>query len=165
MRSCHGTAGLGDGQQDRSAESIPQSEAPNSAVERVPAEWYRIVTEGNIERFMHPLRAYQTAREDVVAYVWSLSTSKAIIEEGRDLFQSNCASCHGNSGKGDGPESTANLPDFSEQELMAGKSDEELFTAVSNGVSPDMPAFTEQLTEDERWALASYISQHHHFHR
>jgi len=156
---CHGTAGLGDGQQGMQLPNpVPAIGSAQLARVASPAEWYRIVTEGNLERFMPPFDSLSDRqRWDVVAYVWSLSTSKEIIEEGRDLYQSNCASCHGNGGKGDGPDGGENMPDFSRQEWMAGKSDEEIFTAISNGISPGMPAFTEKLTENERWSIASYL--------
>jgi len=156
---CHGTAGLGDGQQGMQLPNpVPAIGSAQLARVASPAEWYRIVTEGNLERFMPPFDSLSDRqRWDVVAYVWSLSTSKEIIEEGRDLYQSNCASCHGNGGKGDGPDGGENMPDFSRQEWMAGKSDEEIFTAISNGVSPGMPAFTKKMTENERWSIASYL--------
>ncbi len=156
---CHGPAGLGDGQQGMQLPNpVPAIGSAQLARVASPAKWYRIVTEGNLERFMPPFDSLSDRqRWDVVAYVWSLSTSKEIIEEGRDLYQSNCASCHGNGGKGDGPDGGKNMPDFSRQEWMAGKSDEEIFTAISNGVSPGMPAFTEKMTENERWSIASYL--------
>lgn len=156
---CHGTAGLGDGQQGLQLPNpVPAIGSAQLAREASPAEWYQIVTEGNLDRFMPPFESLSDRqRWDVVAYVWSLSTSKEIIEEGRDLYQFNCANCHGNGGKGDGPDGSEIMPDFSRQESMAGKSDEEIFIAISNGFSPGMPAFTEKLTENVRWSIAAYI--------
>ncbi len=156
---CHGTSGLGDGQQGLQLPNpVPAIGSAQLAREASPAEWYRIVTEGNLDRFMPPFESLSDRqRWDVVAYVWSLSNSKEIIEKGRDLYQSNCANCHGNVGKGDGPDGSEIMPDFSRQELMAGKSDEEIFASISNGVSPGMPSFTEKLTENERWSIAAYI--------
>jgi hypothetical protein len=40
---------------------------------------------------------------------------------------------------------------------MAGTSDADLFQVISAGVGTDMPAFGDQLSEDERWALAAYL--------
>jgi mono/diheme cytochrome c family protein len=41
-------------------------------------------------------------RWDVLAYTYSLSAPAQIIDEGRQLYQTNCAACHGENGAGDG---------------------------------------------------------------
>ena len=46
---------------------------------------------------------------------------------------------------------------FSDQELMAGYSAEQIFQVLSEGKAPDMPAFGEEFSAQERWALAAYL--------
>ncbi|WP_299011073.1 cytochrome c/FTR1 family iron permease [uncultured Shewanella sp.] len=77
------------------------------------------------------------------------------------LFQENCASCHGIEGQGNGvlaanlsPEPT----DFTDLARAENRSILGLFDAISDGLDDTaMPAFT-QLKEQERWSLAFYVS-------
>jgi len=77
---------------------------------------------------------------------------------GKLLYAKHCESCHGKSGKGDGPaaqgleKEPGNLVD----PLNAKKSDQALFGQISKGKKP-MPSFESKLTEQERWALVHYI--------
>lgn len=156
---CHGTSGLGDGPQGAQLPNpVPAIGTTQLARQASPALWYEIVTEGNLDRFMPPFASLSDRqRWDVIAYVWSLSTSPEIIEQGKSLYQSECASCHGTGGKGDGPEASGNLPDFTRQEFMAGKSETELFDAIANGSGAGMPGFADQLPEEQRWAITSFL--------
>jgi cytochrome c553 len=122
-----------------------------------------MVTQGNLERFMPPFSSLSDSeRWDVVAYALSLSVPRDEVAQGEELFRENCAGCHGESAQGDGPQS-ASLPaapkDLTNQELMAGKSSADLFAAISQGVPPSMPAFAEQLSEAERWAIANHLRE------
>ncbi|MEJ2707041.1 MAG: c-type cytochrome [Anaerolineales bacterium] len=159
---CHGSNGLGDGPR---AEQLPN---PVTAIgsEQVarastPAEWYRIVTQGNLERFMPPFSSLSDRqRWDVISYVYSLSASQDQLDQGAALYQENCVSCHGDQGKGDGTQA-ANLAsrpqDFTNLEYMAEQSSEDLFQAITQGISPDMPAYQDQLTESQRWLIADHL--------
>ncbi len=159
---CHGVSGLGDGSM---AGQLPVA-APalgTDAVARLssPAEWYAVVTQGNLERRMPPFSSLtDRQRWDVVAYLYSLSNSPQRLLQGESLYQGNCASCHGEGGDGKGLEAAAlSEPPtvFTDQELMADYSAEQLFQAISEGKAPDMPAFAEQLSTEERWALSAYL--------
>jgi len=159
---CHGSIGQGDGPQ---ASQLPNPPAALAALEvarqSTPAEWYSLVTQGNLDRFMPPFNSLSDRqRWDVVAYLYTLSVPPEILSQGEDLYIANCTSCHGLQGVGDGPEA-ASLQvapsNFTDQERMASKSATQLFEAISAGIAPAMPAFDDQLTEDERWALAAYL--------
>jgi mono/diheme cytochrome c family protein len=159
---CHGTRGMGDGPQ---AAQLAVPVAPlgisDSSRQSTPAEWYTLVTQGNLEKFMPPF-ANLTDRQrwDVVAYAMSLSSSDELITQGKALFKENCISCHGQTGKGNGPDGS-NLStqpvDLTDQSLMAQTSPYSLYQAISSGVAPDMPAYTSTLDENERWALTYYL--------
>ncbi len=81
------------------------------------------------------------------------------IARGRDLFQKDCAICHGAEGKGDGP-AAAGLP----------KRPKDLGRLAPPPIFPDgvvayriiqgvrlMPAFGATLSEDEIWDLLNFI--------
>lgn len=76
----------------------------------------------------------------------------------KQLFQSYCAPCHGEKGKGDGPVGASlNPPPFN---LMKQKVDNEtdgaLFWRITNG-HKSMPTFKNTLTEMQRWQVIVYI--------
>lgn len=92
----------------------------------------------------------------------------AHIENGRELFVGNCATCHGDEGRGDGPSSTL-LMDMWEQptrpanlitgRIKSGRSASDLFKAITTGLdgSP-MPSFEEALDEGDRWDIVAFLS-------
>jgi mono/diheme cytochrome c family protein len=159
---CHGDTGKGDGPR---ASQLPNPVIPIGTAEvarqATPARWYTMVTQGNLERFMPPFASLSDGeRWDVVAYALSLSMPQTVVEQGAELYQSNCAECHGEKGAGDGPQAAglaASLPNLTDQQFMAQKTANDLYQVVSNGAPPAMPAFTDRLSEDERWALAAYL--------
>ena len=160
--SCHGDTGRGDGPQ---ANQLPNPPIPlgDALVARQarPADWYTMVTQGNLERFMPPFNSLtDRQRWDVVAYAYTLSAPKETVARGQELYAANCAECHGANGRGDGLGAAslqASTTDFTDQEEMAGKSAADLYQAITAGVPPTMPAFVDTISEDDRWALAEYL--------
>ncbi|CAB1275317.1 cytochrome c/FTR1 family iron permease [Candidatus Nitrosacidococcus tergens] len=84
------------------------------------------------------------------------------IAIGKTLYQEHCANCHGVSGNGKGPnaESLDPLPtDFSDKTRQDQRSIYSLFNTLTLGVSGTaMPSFQENLSEDQRWAIAFFVS-------
>lgn len=79
------------------------------------------------------------------------------VADGKKVADVNCASCHGTSGKGDGPAAAALNPkpaDWTAKRVQ-DETDGELFWKISNGRGP-MPPW-KHLPEKDRWALVSYI--------
>lgn len=78
----------------------------------------------------------------------------------QQLFQQNCAACHGAVGQGDGPGAAGLEPaptNFTDRERAMNRSLLGLFDAVSDGIDGTaMPAFS-HLSEEERWALTLYV--------
>lgn len=156
---CHGVSGLGDGPNAASLPNpVPPLSSPDVARQATPSDWFTIVTQGNLERFMPPFRSLSDPeRWDVVAYALTLSVSPESLASGAQLFEQNCASCHGENGEGDGPQAAGlSMPDLTNQEFMAGKSAQDLYQAVSLGIGEQMPAFGEKLSDAEIWSLADY---------
>jgi high-affinity iron transporter len=85
------------------------------------------------------------------------------FEAGKKLFAENCASCHGETGKGDGPSRATMNPkqpppaNFTDPEFVAGLSPFKAFNAISFGVENTAMASFAALSEDERWQLAFYV--------
>jgi mono/diheme cytochrome c family protein len=88
-----------------------------------------------------------------------LQTSAATIESIRPLYLDKCATCHGNTGKGDGHNASLYDPpptNFTEAKHMTAVTDGELFYKLSEGRKP-MPSFKKRFTEDQRWQLVLLI--------
>lgn len=80
-------------------------------------------------------------------------------EAGRKLFQRFCASCHGAGGKGDGGMalSGGTPSDLTDETWDYGSTDGEIFVAIRDGVSSDMLAYKERLTEKQIWQVVSFV--------
>ncbi|KAA3642960.1 MAG: hypothetical protein DWQ07_20775 [Chloroflexi bacterium] len=83
------------------------------------------------------------------------------IAEGEILFQENCLACHGITGAGDGPVGVSLNPspaDLSIHTAPGVHPDGQLFAWISEGFPGSvMPAFQDDLSEQERWHLVNYI--------
>ena len=159
---CHGDTGLGDGSMAGQL-PVPAPALGTGQVARAstPAEWYTIVTQGNLEQRMPPFNSLtDRQRWDVIAYLYWLSSTTEGIEQGQALYQAHCASCHGVQGGGDGSEAaglSVQPEKFTDQEFMADISNEQLFQMISDGKAPDMPDYRDELSAEDRWALADYL--------
>ncbi len=80
------------------------------------------------------------------------------IAAGRKLFIQECASCHGQTGMGDGPASKdldvkpADLPSWKVQHQTDGA----LYWMISTGRSP-MPSFKDSIPKEGRWNLVNFL--------
>jgi mono/diheme cytochrome c family protein len=79
------------------------------------------------------------------------------IALGQKLYVSNCMSCHGQSGRGDGPGGAAleKKPADLGARIKAGETDGELFWKITEGRSPMVS--WKSLSETQRWELVNYI--------
>lgn len=89
-------------------------------------------------------------------------------EAGKALYDDKCAHCHGIEGAGDGSAAENLLPrprDFTRglykirsTESAQLPTDQDLFDIISNGMpGSSMPAWSELLSEDQRWQLVAHI--------
>ena len=86
-----------------------------------------------------------------------LPSDKKVVDQGAKVAATNCASCHGKGGKGNGPAAVALTPkpaDWTSSAVQA-ESDGELFWKISNGRGP-MPPW-KHLPENDRWAVIQFI--------
>lgn len=86
-----------------------------------------------------------------------LPHEEAVIKKGKDLYTNLCLTCHGLSGKGDGP-AAASLghrpPDLIR--VLAGQTDGALLWKIGKGGGA-MPSYEKTLTEEERWQMIHYL--------
>ena len=88
-----------------------------------------------------------------------VAATEASLEAARALFLDKCAQCHGEGGKGDGPEAamySVKPANFTDAPMMGEMTDGEIFWKISEGRRP-MPSFKKQLTEEQRWQLVNYV--------
>ncbi|HJS29318.1 MAG TPA: c-type cytochrome [Anaerolineales bacterium] len=160
---CHGETGLGDGfQADRLPNPASPIGDPALARQTVPIDWYGVITNGRMDRFMPPFSGSLSDQQrwDALAYAYSLSVSPEQLAQGASLYEESCAGCHGVEGRGDGPEAASLAtapPDFSSPEFFASRSSESLFQVISDGAGQAMPAYAPDFSEEQRWALADYV--------
>jgi len=84
------------------------------------------------------------------------------LAHGAQLYRDNCVSCHGAEGKGDGPAGKGLDPapaDFADAVRIAQRSAYGLYNTITLGVAGTGMAAYRQLTDDDRWALAFFVSQ------
>jgi mono/diheme cytochrome c family protein len=73
-------------------------------------------------------------------------------ELGEPLYQTHCASCHGEDGNGVVP----GARNFGDLDYMRGETPASFYAAVTEGRG-EMPAFRDRLTSDERWDVVAYV--------
>jgi len=85
--------------------------------------------------------------------------SESTLKAARRIYTDECAQCHGERGKGDGPEALMHSPapaDLTDAGHMNTVTDGEIFYQISEGRKP-MPSFKKRLTEEERWGLVLLV--------
>jgi high-affinity iron transporter len=83
------------------------------------------------------------------------------LERAPALYAQHCAACHGAGGGGDGPAAKGLEPapsDFHDLPRMAQRSVYGLYNTITLGVAGTSMVSFEQLSEDERWALAFHVA-------
>ncbi len=83
------------------------------------------------------------------------------VTRGATLYQNQCAACHGATGHGDGPAGLQLSPrpvNFTDQTRADQRSALSLYEVISQGVEgTPMVSYAQQLSSDDRWALAYYV--------
>lgn len=110
-----------------------------------------------------------TAPEGERARSSPVAVSAEGIDRGRQLYREHCATCHGETGKGDGPSSklhafrTSRPPhDLTDAGVQTMLADGEIFWKMTAGYRKDgrviMPAYGKLVPSDEdRWRIVQYV--------
>jgi mono/diheme cytochrome c family protein len=88
-----------------------------------------------------------------------IAPSAAAMGSARLIYLDKCAECHGETGKGDGPQGKMYDPppgNLTDAKHMSTRTDGELFYQISRGRKP-MPAFKKRLSEEQRWQLVLLV--------
>jgi mono/diheme cytochrome c family protein len=83
----------------------------------------------------------------------------AALAAAKEIFNDQCASCHGEGGKGDGPDApmySVKPADLTDAHMGSEMTDGEIFYKISEGRKP-MPTFKKTLTDEQRWQLVHYV--------
>jgi mono/diheme cytochrome c family protein len=88
-------------------------------------------------------------------------STAASIAAGEKSYQKFCKHCHGETGKGDGPQAPigSTPSNFTDNKWDHGDSAGEIFTVISEGAGKGSPmkSFKTKLTEKEMWELVNYL--------
>ena len=109
------------------------------------------------------------ARKVDAAYVRTLHQKQPVGDPSRGtaLYDSYCWTCHGKTGKGDGPIAVTFKPrprDLTDRTSLAKRTDRDLYNVISRGggavgPSPTMPAWGGVLAPQEIWDLVADVRQ------
>jgi len=159
--SCHGSAGAGDGPAAASLLPHPANLAANQyAPARLAAVLWNGVAGASMPSFRDwPVRDLQ----DVSAFVTTLATAPAVaadtdaVAAGSKVFATNCTSCHGPGGAGDGPAAASMFPRptnfLIEQPSLARARD-----VLGHGIpGTAMAGWGQILTDTQRDQAATYV--------
>ncbi len=84
---------------------------------------------------------------------------KADPAQGRDLFATTCARCHGTDGRGGAPafDGGPSPRNFTDHGFQRGHTDEQLKRTIVNGKGTGMPAFGPAFTDAQLTALVAHV--------
>jgi cytochrome c oxidase cbb3-type subunit 3 len=102
------------------------------------------------KKFDEKMRASRQAEQAALANPYVGSEQAA--DEGEEMYEDNCAACHGNHMKN--PAVGVDLLGA----LKYGDSDVALFQSVSKGRPNGMPSFGSQLGDDRIWKIVTYVA-------
>lgn len=77
------------------------------------------------------------------------------VKKGKDIYQLNCKSCHGDAGKNNALPLVPAPPDLA-SETMHANTEGGLYYKITTGKG-GMPQFETTLSDDDRWRLVNYI--------
>jgi high-affinity iron transporter len=84
------------------------------------------------------------------------------LARGAEVYQTNCASCHGTLGRGDGPAGAGLTPppaNLADGASLSNVTPLDYYQKITIGVTGTaMPGFESRLSFDDRWAAAAYAT-------
>ena len=108
--------------------------------------------------FAHETTGWKTP-EEAKKLKNPMKATDASIQKGKEIYEKNCARCHGINGDGKGAMAARLNPkptNFREHQEM-DMTDGELFWKITTGRG-SMLSYKKSLTEEERWDVVNYIN-------
>ena len=86
-----------------------------------------------------------------------IEANEASLAKGKAVYVKECASCHGDKGKGDGPaiKDLEKKPEDLSAKKTVEQSDGALFWKITEGRKP-MASYEKTLSEEDRWHVINY---------
>jgi mono/diheme cytochrome c family protein len=153
---------------DMALGEIPQISTMRRDVVPDPYEMLREPPEGSVPLLSPqgdiPARYDQTQRDSIAPLLVNpLPPTSEVLARGREMYDRQCAVCHGPAGLGDGPVVTQGGGPFPfATNLVAGapvgRSDGYIYAVIDVGQGL-MPAYGSKLSHLDRWAIVTYVRQ------
>ncbi len=91
-----------------------------------------------------------------------VKTSPASVDVGKRLYTTQCSTCHGPLGKGDGSMASALNPpkpsDLTDASWKHGATDGEIFTVIRDGAKgTSMRGYAARMKPDDTWNVVNYL--------
>lgn len=153
---CHGAEGLGNGPTAQALSGPPTAFADPTVMNGLsPAQMFFITKYGRMQKMMPPWgqRLDDSQIWDTVAFAWSLHSQQSAVEAGKELYDTSCAGCHGETGKGDGPETEGTIVDFSDQQYAIFQSQADW----QSGWQAEHPQLGQEWSTDDRENVLEYV--------
>ncbi|MFS8137904.1 MAG: FTR1 family protein [Thermomonas sp.] len=135
-----------------------------SGASALPAQADDLVAAIDAKRSPDEVAHKAHALADALLLTYPVTTAPAHapdLARGAVLYGQACAACHGNSGHGDGVAGLKLDPapiDFTDRTRADQRSALSLYEVISQGVAgTSMASYAQQLSVDDRWALAYYV--------
>jgi high-affinity iron transporter len=142
---------------------LPQNLHPyaDSAVARLLAMFDRLASEGQVLGLVDSLGSRIAAA--VGGPVIPAPSVPPSLARGAEVYRVQCAFCHGDAGRGDGPKARGLTgpppPNLADRTTMGSLSPVEIYRRITYGVAGTaMPEFEPTLSEDDRWAVTAWVA-------
>jgi len=89
-----------------------------------------------------------------------MPSSPALIEKGKTAYTTNCVTCHGDKGDGNGPAGAVMNPkprNFAADKFKKGDKPEQVFATLTKGLEGTSMAGYSYLSDEDRWGLTYYV--------
>ena len=145
----------------RSAELLPRGESGPAvaAIDSVSALIGAVAPPDTLDARVEQLAAALSRHFNIV--LDEIPEAAPAVARGAEVFRTNCASCHGSLGRGDGPAAAGLTPRPADLTAPALRSRSPLdyYHRVTIGVAgTSMPTYETRLSPSDRWAAAVYAS-------
>ena len=144
---------------DKDMQDQPSMKPQDSLVETNPTS----VPVAGKDRYPPPKDIIELVRARLEAgrtLVNPIPRSPASLARGRQMYETHCQVCHGESGRGDGPVGVKFVPQPMELnfDYVQLQPDGQLYYTISHG-SIAMPFYRQAIVPEDRWHLINFIKE------